>query len=167
MSAIVVRKHTWRGVFRYAWHGGVAQRRPDHLVIVAIWKGPGEPAVGELRFVPGDRFVEHYYPGRGYAIWQVEEPNGTVKGWYCNISTPLIETADTLSFDDLLLDILVYPDGRYVILDRDEFEAARAEGLSDERAALAEGTLVELLALIQAADPPFSFAPGTARAVDP
>lgn len=165
MSAIVVRKHTWRGVFRYAWHGELAERRPECLVIAAVWNGPGEPAVGELRFVPGDRFLEYYYPGRGYAIWQVEEPDGTVKGWYCNISTPLIEKEESLSFDDLLLDILVYPDGRYAVLDRDEFEAARAEGLPDEQAALAEEALAELLVLIQAAAPPFSFAPGTARAV--
>jgi protein associated with RNAse G/E len=158
MSAVTVRKHDWRGRFRYAWEGKVLARTTDHLLIEAIWNGPGEPEVGEIRFVRGDRFVEHYYPGRGYAIWQIEQPDGSVKGWYCNISTQVKEHDDTLSFRDLLLDLLVYPDGRMVELDRDEFEKAQAAGLDPAEAQVAEAALAEVRELARLGTPPFRFA---------
>jgi predicted RNA-binding protein associated with RNAse of E/G family len=158
MSAITVRKYDWRGRFRYAWEGKVATRTADHLIIEATWRGPGEPEVGEIRFVNGDRFVEHYYPGRGYAIWQIEQPDGSLKGWYCNVSTPVEEHDDTLSFRDLLLDLLVYPDGRMVELDRDEFEAAQGEGLDPGEAAAAEAALAELREMAHSGASPFRFA---------
>lgn len=166
MTAITVQKHTWRGEFRYAWQARVADRAPGHLVLEAPWEGPGEPDVGEIRFRRGDRFVEHYYPGKGYAIWQVEGPDGAVKGWYCNISTPVVERDGVLTFDDLLLDVLAYPDGRYIVLDRDEFDAARREGLPDPQAALAESALAEVMALIAACAPPFSFSGPPRRLAD-
>jgi Protein of unknown function (DUF402) len=156
-DSVTVRKLNWRGEFTYAWRGELLERSPEFLLLLAIWRGPGEPVVGEITFVPGDRFLEHYYPGRGYAIWQVERADGGLKGWYCNISTPIVENDGVLSFEDLLLDVIVYPDGRHAILDRDEFEAARRQGLSDQRCRLAEDALSEVLAAIQAMAPPFAF----------
>jgi protein associated with RNAse G/E len=157
MNAVTVRKYDWRGRFRYAWEGEIVTRTADHLIIEAIWQGPGEPEVGEIRFVRGDRFIEHYFPGRGYAIWQIEQPDGSVKGWYCNISTLVEEHDDTLSFRDLLLDLLVYPDGRMVELDRDEFEAAQGGGLDPAEAAAAEAALAEVREMAQSGTPPFRF----------
>lgn len=165
MTSIEVRKHDWQGRFRYAWHGALLARRPDRLKLQAIWQGPGEPQVGELCFRRGDRFVERYYPGRGYAIWQVEDADGSLKGWYCNISTPVVEHDGVLSFNDLLLDLLVYPDGRYAVLDRDEFDAARRQGLDAGLARQAEAALAEVLALVEAGAPPFTLQ-DTARPVD-
>lgn len=158
MSVVTVRKHDWRGRFRYAWEGQVVTRTVDHLIIEAIWNGPGEPRVGEINFARGDRFIEHYYPGRGYAIWQIEQADGSLKGWYCNISTPVEDHEGTLTFRDLLLDLLVYPDGRLVELDRDEFDTARGEGLDPAEAAAAEAALAELREMARLAVPPFRFA---------
>jgi predicted RNA-binding protein associated with RNAse of E/G family len=152
-----VRKHDWHGHFRYAWRGTVLERTGDKITLEAFWSGPGEPTVGRIRFVHGDRFLEHYYPGRGYAIWQIERPDGEVKAWYCNISTPVRQENDVLTFDDLLLDVLAYPDGGYVVLDRDEFEEARRHGLPAEYAQQAETALAAVLALVNASADPFRF----------
>jgi uncharacterized protein len=165
MSTITVRKHDWRGIFRYAWHGEVIQRTDDLLLLQAIWQGPGEPRVGSIRFEAGDRFLEYYYPGRPYAIWQIARPDGTLKGWYCNVSTPPVERDGVLRFDDLLLDVLVYPDGSYTVLDEDDFAAARAEGLPEDRVALTHAGLAALVGMIERGETPFPFASGTARAI--
>ncbi|HXT34476.1 MAG TPA: DUF402 domain-containing protein [Chloroflexota bacterium] len=155
MNTITVRKHDWRGRFRYAWSGRMVDRTAEHLTIEAIWNGPGEPRVGEITFAMGDRFLEFYYPGRGYAIWQIETPDGSLKGWYCNISTPVEEHDGTLGFRDLLLDLLVYPDGRVAVLDREEFETARHEGLDPREATAAEAALAEVQAMARAGVFPF------------
>jgi predicted RNA-binding protein associated with RNAse of E/G family len=154
---VTIRKLNWQGQFKYSWRGEVLERTADHLVLGAMWEGPGEPQVGEVRFVQGDRFLEHYYVDRAYAVWQVERPDGAVKAWYCNIETPLQEEEPgVLAFRDLLLDVLVYPDGRYAILDRDEFEQARQQGLQSEDVRLAEEALAGVLAHLHAKDPPFT-----------
>ncbi|HEY8285807.1 MAG TPA: DUF402 domain-containing protein [Chloroflexota bacterium] len=158
MSAITVRKHDWHGRFRYAWSGRLVDRTADHLTIEAIWNGPGEPRVGEITFTMGDRFLEYYYPGKGYAIWQIETADGNLKGWYCNISTPVEEREGTLSFRDLLLDLLVYPDGRMAVLDREEFEAAQSEGLDPREGAAAESALAEVRANARMGAAPFRYA---------
>jgi len=53
-------------------------------------------------------------------------------------------------------DVLLLPDGVSRVLDRDDLERARAEGLDPALAALAEDGLREVLALIAAGHPPFS-----------
>jgi predicted RNA-binding protein associated with RNAse of E/G family len=135
----------------------VLERTNDQIVLEAFWSGPGEPTVGQIRFLDGDRFLEHYYPGRGYAIWQVEGPAGKVKAWYCNICTPVHEENDILTFNDLLLDVLAYPDGGYEILDREEFEEARRRGLPLDYVQQAEAALAVVLALVNARAEPFTF----------
>jgi predicted RNA-binding protein associated with RNAse of E/G family len=156
-QAVTVRKLDWRGNFVYSWRGTLIERSAEHLLIEAPWEGPGEPLFGEIRVARGDRFMEYYYPGRGYAVWQIENADGAVKLWYCNVESPVREDGGTLEFSDLLLDVVAYPDGRHAILDRDELEAARREGLSDADARFAEQALSEVLAQIRDGAPPFVF----------
>jgi predicted RNA-binding protein associated with RNAse of E/G family len=154
---VTIRKYDWRGSFRYSWQGDVLQHDAEQIVVEAIWRGPGEPRVGEITFVQGDRFLEYYYFSRCYAIWRVAQADGRLKGWYCNIAEPVEEQAGDLVFTDLLLDVLVYPDGRYEILDRDEFTRACAEGLSPAQSARAETAVSQILERIRTGAPPFAF----------
>ena len=163
MAAFTVRKHDWRGTFRYAWQGELIVDEPPALVLDATWQGPGEPAVGEIRFERGDRFTEYYYLDRPYAIWAIADAGGAMKGWYCNVSTLPVREDGVLRFDDLILDVLAYPDGRFTILDRDEFATARAAGLPCAEALLAEQGVSAIVTLLHRGAPPFPFAPGQAR----
>jgi hypothetical protein len=165
MTTLTVRKHDWQGKFRYAWTGELIIDEPPVLVIAAAWQGPGEPAVGEIRFEMGDRFTEYYYLDRPCALWKIEQPDGAVKGWYCNVNTLPARKDDVLSFNDLILDVLVYPDGRFMVLDRDEFAAARDAGLPREQAQLAERGIAEIIWLLHHGAPPFPFDPGRAREI--
>lgn len=73
----------------------------------------------------GDRFVETYYSNRWYNIFEVHaREDDSLRGWYCNVSTPVkYEGEREISYVDLALDLLVFPDGRQVILDEEEFAA--------------------------------------------
>ena len=104
----------------------------------------------------GDIFYEHYYDGKPYGLWQVLTPDErTLKCWYCNISTPAHVSDNTITFRDLLLDVLLLPDGTCRVLDRDELVRARAEGLDPALAALAEDGAREVLDMIASHQPPF------------
>ena len=70
----------------------------------------------------GDPFVEIYFNDRWYNIYEIhDKADGRIKGWYCNITLPAEFGQDSISYVDLALDLLVYPDGQMLVLDEDEF----------------------------------------------
>ena len=95
-----------------------------HLVVAAEWVQDVD--IGHMRFEPGDRSIEHYWTDRWYSIWQVHRPTGQLKGWYANVCRPPVLDSASLQAVDLELDLWVWPDGRTVRLDEDEFERSAA-----------------------------------------
>lgn len=93
----------------------------------------------------GDRFVEIFYSDRWYNIFEIyDREENVLKGWYCNIGLPAEIEDGRVSYRDLALDLLVFPDGRQLVLDEDEF--AELE-LNDDQRRLARAALAELQAL--------------------
>jgi protein associated with RNAse G/E len=71
----------------------------------------------------GDRFMETYYTNRWYNIFEIRNwHDDSLKCWYCNVGKPVVIDGETLSYVDLALDLLVFPDGRQIVLDEEEFE---------------------------------------------
>lgn len=86
----------------------------------------------------GDRFVELFYTGRWYNIFEIHDrDDDVIKGWYCNVAFPAVEEGQGLiSYVDLALDLWVTPEGEQHVLDEDEFasleldEATRSHALA-------------------------------------
>ncbi len=156
---VTVTKLNWRGEKVYSWQGEVwaSGRDGASVALRAVWAGPGTARISdEVTFEPGDVFYEHYDAGKPYGLWQVLSPDeARLKCWYCNISTPAEFGDDTITFRDLLLDVLLLPDGRHEVLDRDDLTAALAAGLDPALAALAEEATRDVLGLIERRQPPF------------
>jgi predicted RNA-binding protein associated with RNAse of E/G family len=101
----------------------------------------------------GDRFVEFYYTDRWYNVFQIfDRTSGALRGWYCNLTRPAVIEAGLVAWDDLGLDVFVYPDGRLLLLDEDDF---RALPLTPSERAAAEAGLAQLQAAAQAGAEPF------------
>ncbi|EST20629.1 DUF402 domain-containing protein [Streptomyces niveus] len=107
-----------------------------HLVVRAPWAAPGVRDFGFVRFEPGDVFTEHYWRDRWYAVKEVRTGDGTLKGWYCDVTRPTVVHGRgpgalryELLVEDLDLDLWASADGGTVLrLDEDEFEES---GLAD------------------------------------
>lgn len=109
-----------------------------------------------IRLEPGVVFYEYYFEDAPYALWQIFDPHEQrLLCWYCNIETPAIVTGDLLVFKDLLLDLLLLPNGETRPLDREEMEQAKASGMSLGLVRLAEEGLSRVEDLIHRGDPPF------------
>jgi uncharacterized protein DUF402 len=119
------------------------------ITVRAPWAGEGTRDFGFVRFEPGDVFTEYYWRDRWYAVKEVRDGRGALKGWYCDITRPVTVSGGELVVEDLDLDLWRSADGRTVLrLDEDEFAAsglAAAEPSSAAAAIKALGTL-ELLA---------------------
>lgn len=118
------------------------------IVVRAPWAGEGVRDFGFVRFEKGDVFTEHYWRDRWYAVKEVRDSAGALKGWYCDITRPAVLAGSELVVEDLDLDLWRSADGRDVRrLDEDEFAASGLTRTDPEAAAAALAALSELEAL--------------------
>ena len=106
-------------VWRYSCR--ILIREQNHLVIEAYFDRDDIEFHG-LWLCKGDRFIETYFFDRWYNIFEIhDQQNDHTKGWYCNISSPIKEVDGLLVYRDYALDLIVFPDGKQVLLDEDEY----------------------------------------------
>lgn len=120
------------------------------ISVLAAWAAPGVRDFGFVRFEPGDEFTEHYWRDRWYAVKEVRDRQGVLKGWYCDITRPVAVRDGSsgpveLVVEDLDLDLWVSADGSEVLrLDEDEFAANGLTDRDPEAARQAVAALDEL-----------------------
>jgi len=92
---------------------------------------------------------EYYWLDRWYNIFRFHRPDGEFRNYYCNINLPPTYENGVLDYVDLDLDIVVWPDWTYKILDREEYESnAGRFGYSNDMKERVDNTLQELIILI-------------------
>jgi hypothetical protein len=122
-EAITVRKLNTAGQETWRYTGRVLERRADRIVLEAEFNRDDTP-FHEIILRRGDHFIETYYTDRWYNVYEIHDrEDNRLKGWYCNIGHPAEIGDGVVSYIDLALDLLVYPDGRQLVLDEDEFAA--------------------------------------------
>jgi protein associated with RNAse G/E len=140
---IIVIKQNLGGEETWRYEGKIIKRGKDYVILEAFFDRKDMEFHG-ICLCEGDRFVETYYFDRWYNVFEIfNREDGKFKGWYCNISTPAVETDGRISYRDLALDLLVYPDGRQLILDEDEFKALELSPQDRDRALTALAELQE------------------------
>jgi hypothetical protein len=138
---ITVIKQDPDGCEIWRYPGRLLQRYPDQIVVEAYFDRE-DMALGDLVLEKGDRFVETYFLARWYNTYEIyAQRAGNLKGWYCNISYPAVYQPGWIAYRDLALDLIVFPNGRQVVLDWDEFQAL---DLKPETRTLALEALSEL-----------------------
>ncbi|MEU2063399.1 DUF402 domain-containing protein [Streptomyces sp. NPDC013455] len=134
------------------------------IAVRALWAGSGVRDFGFVRFEPGDVFTEYYWRDRWYSVKEVRAADGSVKGWYCDITRPAVlvpartgsdggtPVGAELVVEDLDLDLWRSADGREVRrLDEDEFAASGLAETDPPAAAAALAALDTLEALARGA----------------
>ena len=145
-APVHVKKLHPDGSLDYQWSGTVLRCDDEGIVLRAEFNVDIVEREWAT-FRRGDVFVEFYYFDRWYNVFQVSQPDGTLKGSYANVGVPaeLDVATGVLKYVDLALDVWANPDGQYVVLDEDEYDA-----LLNEHAELVEAaergreTLLEL-----------------------
>ncbi|MGX1628490.1 DUF402 domain-containing protein [Streptomyces albidoflavus] len=114
----------------------------ERVTVRAPWAGEGVRDFGFVRFEPGDVFTEHFWRSRWYAVKEVRDAAGALKGWYCDVTRPAGLADGVLVVEDLDLDLWVPADGGEVLrLDEDEFAASGLERSDPVAAAAASAAL--------------------------
>lgn len=124
----ILGEETWR-------YEGLLIERGQNCFVLEAYFDRQDMQVEGLLLRKGDRFVETYYEDRWYNVFEVHAcEDDRIRGWYCNISCPVKVEGRALSYIDLALDLLVFPDGSQTILDQDEFESLQIPPEARQRA---------------------------------
>lgn len=125
MKTITVIKQDYLGQETWRYAGSLVKRIPHEIVIEAKFDRDDTP-LERIVLHRGDRFIETYYDNHWYNIFEMYAGDSDhIKGWYCNIGYPATIDENSVAYRDLALDLLVYPDGRQLVLDEDEFSTLR------------------------------------------
>ncbi|GAB6421883.1 DUF402 domain-containing protein [Bacillus luti] len=73
-----------------------------------------------LTIPKGSYTIAYYWENRPYNLYIWRDKNGMYLGSYFNVVKNTQITDELVSFEDLIIDILVLPSGEYFILDEDE-----------------------------------------------
>jgi PncC family amidohydrolase len=137
-----IRKLDYRGVEKATYEGEVLVRDAHSVLVQAVWTRP-TTRLPFTTFERGDILHESFYSDRWYNVFELRTSQGSLKGWYADVTRPARISADSLDWEDLLLDIWMDVDGAMQVLDEDEFAAAAPE-LPPAEVAIARATLAPL-----------------------
>ena len=116
---IIKRDHVGKEVWRYP--SLLIQHSQMGVLVEALFNRDDLPFHG-LIFKRNDRFLELYLYKRWFNIFAIHDrDNDALKGFYCNVTHPALISDGQIAYDDLALDLLVYPNGNQLVLDEDEF----------------------------------------------
>ena len=112
------------------WKNSLVYRDDEVIVSRFDFKGLEKPFT-----VDGQVMIDNGYSGtcvdfldKTYEFLEVYNTQGVYMGLYCNINRIPEVDGNTVKVHDLFLDLWIFPDGREVVLDEDEFEDATESG---------------------------------------
>ncbi len=121
MTAITVIKRDALGEDELSYQAVLREVNQEYICVDAQF-ALADRDLGYIKLRRGDHFREWFYRHRWFNIFRVADgETNSLKGWYCNITRPPSLGARQIAAEDLCLDVFVYPDGRTLLLDEDDF----------------------------------------------
>lgn len=66
-----------------------------------------------------------YFLNKGWKVSRILQHDGSVRYWYCDIvETTYDKSSNAYIFNDMLIDVIIYPDNHVEVVDMDEFADA-------------------------------------------
>ena len=146
---ITVNSRKYDGIIRRTWNCELIEQNGNALIFVGVFDHDvshsdlGDIAAGTISY-------EYYWLDRWYNIFCFHEPDGAFRNYYCNINMPPVFNGGILDYVDLDIDVVVWPDGKYQILDEIDYERhADLYSYSSHVKKNVDSALAEILELIE------------------
>lgn len=152
---ITIHSRKFDGRISKSWKAELIERGDDLVVVKGVFDIDVDHR--KLGFIGrGTVSYEFYWLDRWYNVFRFHEPEGALRSYYCNVTTPPVLSGSTLEYVDLDIDVLADHEFNYEILDMDEFEERTAElGYTKNIVEGAMKSLSELIELIEKRQFPF------------
>lgn len=120
-SSITVNSRKYGGELKRSWTVRPLKVESDRLELFGEFDlAVRHRDLGLIR--RGTISYEYFWLDRWYNIFRFHESDGTLKFHYCNIIMPPAFAGNTVNYIDLDIDVLVWPDMSFRVLDEEEFE---------------------------------------------
>ena len=128
-------------------------------VVMCILLNPSKPLIIEESVLLDKNFIGVWYCT--YRDWHdvgaVYDCEKNFKGYYCDLCSPIEKVPDGYEITDYFLDLWLFPDGRYLVLDQDEFSNAIGKGwMSQKQIAQTKEELDDLIESVESKEYPSS-----------
>ncbi|MHB1133257.1 MAG: DUF402 domain-containing protein [Chloroflexota bacterium] len=143
MTQILEIKHTLAGARREFWCE-LCELTTEHAVI--LFRLRRDVDLAGVLMPAGTLSFGHYWTDRHYNVYHWLLPDGTTRAYYVNLADNTDLREDAVEWRDLVVDVLLTPDGSARVLDEDELPA----DLAPEISATIVGTVAHILANRQA-----------------
>ena len=121
-TTIVVNSRKYDRSIRRSWSCELISRDDQVVVLRGVFAEDVEhPDLGLISRETVS--IEYFWFERWFNIFRFIEPNGPLRNFYCNIAMPPTFDGSVLDYIDLDIDIVVWPDMSFRVLDEAEFEA--------------------------------------------
>ncbi len=152
---ITINSRKFDGEIHRSWKAELVEETSELYIFVGVFDSEVKhPKLGVIR--RNTVSYEYYWKNKWFNIFRFHEPEGNLRNFYCNINQPPVLKNDILDYIDLDLDVLVWQDFSFEILDMDEFEESILKyKYSDQLQKKAHSSLAEIIELIRKRNFPF------------
>lgn len=151
---VYIQSYKHNGNLHRTWSKGfVIESNEEHMVVVTnkTWVIESDGR----RWFTREPAIYFFYPDKWFNIIAMIRKSGTY--YYCNLASPSIYDGEAIKNIDYDLDVKLYPDGLYEILDEDEYEEHSMEmNYSDDIKSIVEGQMETLIQMILNKENPFN-----------
>lgn len=118
-----IQSYKHNGQLHRVWENSLVLKGTEMIVIGANDKTPVKESDGRT-WITREPAVSYFHSKYWFNIIGMLRTDGIY--YYCNISSPFIFDQEALKYIDYDLDVKVYPDMTWDLLDEDEYEEHRA-----------------------------------------
>lgn len=154
-DSIFVQSYKHNGSLHRTWSKALVVDVKEHFAVVVTNHSWVVESDGR-RWLTKEPAICFYYDDKWYNIISMVRKTGIY--YYCNIASPSLYDSEAIKNIDYDLDVKVFPDGEYIILDQNEYEYhAGIMNYPENIKRIIKNQLDELLGLIEEKKPPFDF----------
>lgn len=116
---VTIQSFKHNGLLHRTWSRGTVVEINDEFWVVATYKTlvvESNDRIWQTR----EPAICFFYPNEWFNVIAMIRRNGVT--FYCNIASPSLYDGEAIKNIDYDLDVKVFPDGYYEVLDQDEFE---------------------------------------------
>lgn len=153
-SQVYIQSYKHDGSLHRTWSKGLVIDADETKYVVVTNKTWVIEADGRKWFTR-EPAICFFYTDRWYNVISMMRKTGVY--YYCNLASPSLYDGEAIKNIDYDLDVKVYPNGGYDILDQDEFEEhASHMGYGEDVIEVVERSLDRLLNVIEEKKSPFN-----------
>jgi uncharacterized protein len=118
---VTINSRKFDGEIHRSWQAELISEADELLTFVGEFdREINHPHLGIIR--RNTVSYEFYWTNLWFNVFRFHEPEGDLRNFYCNINQPPQFSGGVLDYVDLDIDVLVWKNFTYEILDLDEFE---------------------------------------------